>query len=94
MHYPETPAPPTQPRRPGPSSPPQVVTTRWGSDPFAYGSYSSMAVGTKGGEDYDVMAESVAGRVRASGEAQGSGAGQAPWCAATVCYLGQWVEGD
>lgn len=44
---------------------PQVMVTRWGNDPYAYGSYSSMALGTRGGEDYDTLAESVGGRVRA-----------------------------
>ena len=44
---------------------PQVMTTRWGSDPFAYGSDSSMPVGTLGGPDYDILAESLGGRVRA-----------------------------
>ncbi len=41
----------------------RIVTTRWGSDPMAYGAYSSMPVGTRGGEDYDTLAESVGGRV-------------------------------
>ena len=44
----------------------QVMTTRWGSDPFAYGSYSSMPVGTLGGPDYDILAESLGGRVGAA----------------------------
>lgn len=41
----------------------QVMTTRWGADPFARGSYSSMSVGTHGGSDYDCLAESLGGRV-------------------------------
>ena len=28
----------------------QAVCTRWGSDPMAYGSYSSLTVGSLGGE--------------------------------------------
>ncbi|KAL4451265.1 hypothetical protein ABPG77_009337 [Micractinium sp. CCAP 211/92] len=50
-------------------APLQVMVTRWGADPFAYGSYSSMALGTRGGEDYDRLAESVGGRVFFAGEA-------------------------
>jgi hypothetical protein len=47
----------------------QVVVTRWGSDPMAYGSYSSVAVGALGGEEYDILGESVGGRVFFAGEA-------------------------
>lgn len=47
----------------------QVCCTRWGSDEMAYGSYSSMAVGALGGEDYDVLAENVGGRLFFAGEA-------------------------
>lgn len=47
----------------------QAVRTRWGMDEMALGSYSSMAVGALGGEDYDVLAESVGGRVFFAGEA-------------------------
>ncbi len=36
---------------------------------MAYGSYSSVAVGSLGGEDYDIMAESLASRVFFAGEA-------------------------
>ena len=36
---------------------------------MAYGSYSSVAVGSLGGEDYDIMAESLGGRVFFAGEA-------------------------
>eukprot|EP00873_Tetraselmis_striata_P017813 jgi/Tetstr1/438077/TSEL_026702.t1 len=43
------------------------TVTRWGSDPMAYGSYSSMAVGTHG-RDYQVLAQPV-GRVFFAGEA-------------------------
>ncbi|GAB4819993.1 hypothetical protein N2152v2_007039 [Parachlorella kessleri] len=47
----------------------EVVCTRWGSDPFCYGAYSSMAVGTVGGEDYSILGESLGGRVFFAGEA-------------------------
>lgn len=46
----------------------QVVCTRWGSDPMAYGSYSSIAVGALGGEEYDILAENLGGRVFFAGE--------------------------
>lgn len=46
----------------------QVVCTRWGSDPMAYGSYSSIAVGALGGEEYDALAENLGGRVFFAGE--------------------------
>ncbi|KAG1366529.1 Lysine-specific histone demethylase 1 [Cocos nucifera] len=47
----------------------QVICTRWGSDKFAYGSYSYVSVGSSG-DDYDVLAESVGdGRVFFAGEA-------------------------
>ena len=36
---------------------------------MAYGSYSSVAVGSLGGEDYDVMAENLGSRVFFAGEA-------------------------
>lgn len=47
----------------------QVVVTKWGSDPMAYGAYSSMPVGTEGGQDYDTLGESVGGRLFFAGEA-------------------------
>lgn len=47
----------------------QAVCTRWGSDPMARGSYSSLCVGSLGGEDYDAMADSVGGRLFFAGEA-------------------------
>jgi len=47
----------------------QAVCTRWGSDPMAYGSYSSLCVGSAGGEDYDAVADSVGGRLFFAGEA-------------------------
>lgn len=49
--------------------PVQAVCTRWGKDPFAYGSYSYVAIGSSG-DDYDILAESVGdGRVFFAGEA-------------------------
>lgn len=47
----------------------QAVCTRWGQDPMAYGSYSSLSVGCLGGEEYDMMAENLGGRVFFAGEA-------------------------
>lgn len=35
---------------------------------MAYGSYSSIAVGALGGEEYDTLAESLGGRVFFAGE--------------------------
>lgn len=50
-------------------NPLSTLCTRWGSDPFAYGSYSHVAVGASG-DDYDVMAESCGnGRLFFAGEA-------------------------
>ncbi|KAH6823634.1 LSD1-like 1 [Perilla frutescens var. hirtella] len=48
--------------------PVQAVCTRWGQDQFSYGSYSYVAVGASG-DDYDILAESVADRVFFAGEA-------------------------
>jgi monoamine oxidase len=45
-----------------------VVFTRWGSDPFALGSYSYLAVGSSG-EDYDVIARPLEDKVFFAGEA-------------------------
>ena len=36
---------------------------------MAYGSYSSVGVGSQGSEDYDIMAESLGDRVFFAGEA-------------------------
>ena len=41
--------------------------SRWGADPFAQMSYSYAAVGSSG-EDYDVMADDIEGRVFFAGE--------------------------
>lgn len=43
------------------------VVSRWGADPFAQMSYSYAAVGS-GGEDYDVLAEDMEGRIFFAGE--------------------------
>eukprot|EP00803_Ostreobium_quekettii_P008758 evm.model.scf_1598.1 EVM.evm.TU.scf_1598.1 scf_1598:7177-9675(+) len=47
----------------------QAVCTRWGRDDLTFGSYSSVAVGSNGREDYDIMAESIGGRLFWAGEA-------------------------
>eukprot|EP00884_Botryococcus_braunii_P000714 jgi/Botrbrau1/10643/Bobra.53_2s0002.1 len=49
--------------------PVQACCTRWGTDPMTFGSYSSLGVGSLGGEDYDTLAESLSGRVFFAGEA-------------------------
>ena len=46
----------------------KVCCTRWGKDEMARGSYSSMAVGALGGDDYDIIGESLGGRVFFAGE--------------------------
>ncbi|KAM1141047.1 hypothetical protein ACFX19_041762 [Malus domestica] len=47
----------------------QTIRTRWGSDPFSLGAYSTVAVGASG-DDYDILAESVGdGRLFFVGEA-------------------------
>ncbi|XP_043700660.1 lysine-specific histone demethylase 1 homolog 2-like [Telopea speciosissima] len=46
----------------------QTICTRWGSDPLCYGSYSHVRVGSSG-SDYDILAESVEGRLFFAGEA-------------------------
>lgn len=49
-------------------NPVQTVCTRWGSDSLCYGSYSNVAVGASG-DDYDILAESVGGKLFFAGEA-------------------------
>ncbi|EEF28674.1 Flavin-containing amine oxidase domain-containing protein, putative [Ricinus communis] len=46
----------------------QTICTRWGSDPLSYGSYSHVRVQSSG-SDYDLLAESVRGRLFFAGEA-------------------------
>lgn len=46
----------------------QTICTRWGSDPFSYGSYSHIRVHSSG-SDYDILAESVINRLFFAGEA-------------------------
>ncbi|MQL80104.1 hypothetical protein Taro_012556 [Colocasia esculenta] len=46
----------------------QTACTRWGSDPLCLGSYSHIRVGSSG-SDYDVLAESIGGRLFFAGEA-------------------------
>ncbi|CAN0826468.1 Lysine-specific histone demethylase 1 homolog 2 [Linum grandiflorum] len=46
----------------------QSICTRWGSDPLSYGSYSHVRVQSSG-FDYDILAESVGGRLFFAGEA-------------------------
>jgi len=50
---------------PPPSS---YLLSRWGSNPFAQMSYSYVAVGSSG-EDYNIMAEEIAGKIFFAGEA-------------------------
>lgn len=49
-------------------NPVQTACTKWGSDPFSYGSYSHVRV-LSSGADYDIMAESVEDRLFFAGEA-------------------------
>lgn len=46
-----------------------VICTKWGTDPLVHGAYSSMPVGCIGGDDYDILGESIGGRVFFAGEA-------------------------
>jgi len=46
----------------------QSICTRWGSDPFSYGSYSHVSVQSSG-DDYDILAENVGNRLFFAGEA-------------------------
>lgn len=49
-------------------NPIQSICTRWGDDPFSYGSYSHVRVQSSG-SDYDILAESVENRLFFAGEA-------------------------
>ncbi|KAF5179609.1 Lysine-specific histone demethylase 1-like protein [Thalictrum thalictroides] len=49
-------------------NPIQTICTKWGSDPLCHGSYSHIRVGSSG-IDYDILAESVGGRLFFAGEA-------------------------
>ncbi|PHT43763.1 Lysine-specific histone demethylase 1 -like protein 2 [Capsicum baccatum] len=46
----------------------QSICTRWGSDPFTFGSYSHVRVQSSG-SDYDILAENLGGRLFFAGEA-------------------------
>ncbi|KAJ8754633.1 hypothetical protein K2173_010724 [Erythroxylum novogranatense] len=46
----------------------QTICTRWGSDHFSHGSYSHVRVRSSG-SDYDILAETVGGRLFFAGEA-------------------------
>lgn len=46
----------------------QTICTRWGNDPFSYGSYSHVRVQSSG-RDYDILAESIGNRLFFAGEA-------------------------
>ncbi|PNW80465.1 hypothetical protein CHLRE_07g318651v5 [Chlamydomonas reinhardtii] len=47
----------------------QALVTRWGSDPYSRGSYSSMGLSCRGAAEYAAMAAPVAGRLFWAGEA-------------------------
>ncbi|KAL6529743.1 Lysine-specific histone demethylase 1 2 [Orobanche gracilis] len=49
-------------------NPLQSICTRWGTDPLSYGSYSHIRVQSSG-DDYDVLAENIGGRLFFGGEA-------------------------
>ena len=68
-----------------------IVCTRWGADPFSYGAYSSLPVGTKGGEDYDILAESVCDRLFFAGEAT---ARRYPATMHGAFYSGLWTAAN
>jgi monoamine oxidase len=48
-------------------TPTRAVITRWGSDPYALGSFSYVGVGSSG-SDYDVLAKPVDNRLFFAGE--------------------------
>lgn len=47
----------------------QAVVTRWSGNPMAYGSYSSVGVGSTGCHDYEAMAKPLGTSVFFAGEA-------------------------
>lgn len=49
-------------------NPTETTCTRWGSDPFSYGSYSHIRVESSG-SDYDILAENVSNKLFFAGEA-------------------------
>lgn len=50
--------------------PVSAAVSRWGKDPWTFGSYSSVSVGCRGGQEYMAMAEPVmGGKVCFAGEA-------------------------
>ncbi len=49
-------------------NPTKHLITRWGQNPFSYGSYSSIPVGASG-DDYDIMADPVNNKLLFAGEA-------------------------
>ena len=59
----QRPEPPADPE----SEPTKVVVTRWGDDPFAYGSYSFVGVNATGA-DYTTLAEPVGKELYFAGE--------------------------
>lgn len=49
-------------------NPLQTICTRWGDDPFSYGSYSHIRIKSSG-SDYDILAENVSNKLFFAGEA-------------------------
>jgi len=72
-------------------APLQALITRWGSDPMAYGAYSSLPIGSHGGEDYDIMAKSVGNRLFFAGEATTR---RYPATMHGAFYTGLWAAAD
>ena len=68
-----------------------VICTKWGSDPLAFGAYSSMPVGTLGGEDYDILGESIGNRIFFAGEATNK---KFPATMHGAFYTGLWTAAN